>query len=61
MNLRKGSGKLYLDFNELKSGGFIKQIQKNLFTVRLRWPGRGKGHERQDAEGRRAGGKVREG
>ncbi len=38
-NLRKESRKLHLDFNELKSGGFIKQTQKNLFTVRLRCPG----------------------
>ncbi len=37
--LRKESRKLHLDFNELKSGGFIKQTQKNLFTVRLRCPG----------------------
>ena len=28
-----------VDFNELKSGGFIKQNQKDLFTVRLRVPG----------------------
>lgn len=28
-----------LDFNQLKSGGFIKQRQKDLFTVRLRCPG----------------------
>jgi dissimilatory sulfite reductase (desulfoviridin) alpha/beta subunit len=28
-----------LDFNTLKSGGFIKQTQENLFTVRLRCPG----------------------
>ncbi len=28
-----------IDFNELKSGGFIKQRQKDLFTVRLRCPG----------------------
>lgn len=28
-----------IDFNELKSGGFIKQNQKDLFTVRLRVPG----------------------
>ncbi|MBI4295897.1 MAG: 4Fe-4S binding protein [Chloroflexi bacterium] len=28
-----------LDFNVLKSGGFIKQTQENLFTVRLRCPG----------------------
>jgi dissimilatory sulfite reductase (desulfoviridin) alpha/beta subunit len=28
-----------IDFNDLKSGGFIKQRQKDLFTVRLRCPG----------------------
>ncbi len=28
-----------LDFNDLKTGGFIKQRQKDLFTVRLRCPG----------------------
>jgi dissimilatory sulfite reductase (desulfoviridin) alpha/beta subunit len=28
-----------IDFNDLKSGGFIKQRQKDLFTVRLRLPG----------------------
>ncbi len=28
-----------VDINELKSGGFIKQNQKDLFTVRLRVPG----------------------
>lgn len=28
-----------VDLNELKSGGFIKQNQKDLFTVRLRVPG----------------------
>jgi dissimilatory sulfite reductase (desulfoviridin) alpha/beta subunit len=28
-----------VDFNDLKSGGFIKQKQKDLFTVRLRCPG----------------------
>lgn len=37
--LRKEGRKLKLDFNELKSGGFIKQTQKDLFTVRLRCPG----------------------
>jgi anaerobic sulfite reductase subunit C len=30
-----------VDFTELKSGGFIKQRQRNLFTVRLRCPGGG--------------------
>ena len=28
-----------VDLNELKTGGFIKQNQKDLFTVRLRVPG----------------------
>lgn len=28
-----------MDFEALKSGGFIKQTQENLFTVRLRCPG----------------------
>ena len=28
------TGKQRVDFNELKSGGFIKQTQKDLFTVR---------------------------
>lgn len=28
-----------VDFNELKTGGFIKQRQKDLFAVRLRCPG----------------------
>ena len=37
--LKKESKKLQLDFNELKSGGYIKQTQKDLFTVRLRCPG----------------------
>lgn len=37
--LRKESRKLKLNFDELKSGGFIKQTQKDLFTVRLRCPG----------------------
>ena len=27
-----------IDLNELKSGGFIKQTQKDLFTVRLKCP-----------------------
>ena len=31
--------KTKLDYNTLKSGGFIKQTQENLFTVRLRCPG----------------------
>src|SRR3972149_11455736 len=37
--LKKEARKLKLDFDQLKSGGFIKQRQKNLFTVRLRCPG----------------------
>jgi|TARA_Y100000031_G_scaffold156102_1_gene209262 dissimilatory sulfite reductase (desulfoviridin) alpha/beta subunit len=28
-----------MNFGELKSGGFIKQTQENLFAVRLRCPG----------------------
>ncbi len=37
--LRQESKKVGLDFDKLKSGGFIKQTQKDLFTVRLRCPG----------------------
>ncbi len=37
--LKKEASKLKLDFNELKSGGFIKQTQRDLFVVRLRCPG----------------------
>lgn len=37
--LEDESGELGLNFDELKSGGFIKQTQKDLFTVRLRCPG----------------------
>lgn len=37
--LKKEARRLKLDFDQLKSGGFIKQTQKNLFTVRLRCPG----------------------
>ena len=37
-NLEKEARSLKLDFNLLKSGGFIKQTQKDLFTVRLRCP-----------------------
>lgn len=33
------TGAQKVDFNDLKSGGFIKQRQKDLFTVRLRCPG----------------------
>lgn len=36
--LRRESRQLKLDFDVLKSGGFIKQTQENLFTVRLRCP-----------------------
>jgi len=35
----EGVGHGKVDFNDLKSGGFIKQRQKDLFTVRLRCPG----------------------
>lgn len=37
--LDKEARQLNMDFEALKSGGFIKQTQKNLFTVRLRCPG----------------------
>ena len=37
MSENTNAGKI--DLNELKSGGFIKQNQKDLFTVRLRVPG----------------------
>ena len=37
--LKRESRRLKLDFDNLKSGGFIKQTQENLFTVRLRCPG----------------------
>ncbi len=37
-NLRRESRRLKMDFEVLKSGGFIKQTQENLFTVRLRCP-----------------------
>lgn len=37
--LKKEARRAKLNFEELKSGGFIKQIQKDLFTVRLRCPG----------------------
>ncbi len=36
--LGKESQRTKLNFNDLKSGGFIKQVQKDLFTVRLRCP-----------------------
>src|SRR3989304_2767301 len=35
----KESSQPKMNFEELKSGGFIKQTQENLFTVRLRCPG----------------------
>ena len=38
-NLRREARKLKMDFDVLKSGGFIKQTQEDLFTVRLRCPG----------------------
>ncbi len=34
-----GTTEKKIDFNDLKTGGFIKQRQKDLFTVRLRCPG----------------------
>jgi len=37
VNVEGHDGKV--DFNDLKTGGFIKQRQKDLFTVRLRCPG----------------------
>lgn len=37
--LRMEALRVKLNFDELKSGGFIKQTQKDLFTVRLRCPG----------------------
>ena len=37
--LKKEARRLKMDFAALKSGGFIKQTQGNLFTVRLRCPG----------------------
>lgn len=36
--LRKEARRTKLNFDDLKSGGFIKQTQKDLFTVRLRCP-----------------------
>ena len=38
-DLKKEARRVKLNFDELKSGGFIKQTQKDLFTVRLRCPG----------------------
>ncbi|OGO43436.1 MAG: sulfite reductase, partial [Chloroflexi bacterium RBG_16_58_8] len=38
-NQDKETGRPPMNFEELKSGGFIKQTQENLFTVRLRCPG----------------------
>jgi len=37
--LRQESRRLKMDFEKLKSGGIIKQTQRDLFTVRLRCPG----------------------
>ena len=37
--LKREAKRTQLDYNNLKSGGFIKQTQENLFTVRLRCPG----------------------
>ncbi len=37
--LKRESHRLKMDFEVLKSGGFIKQTQEDLFTVRLRCPG----------------------
>ncbi len=37
--LKREARRLKMDFEVLKSGGFIKQTQENLFTVRLRCPG----------------------
>lgn len=39
VELGKEARRLKLDFNQLKSGGLIKQTQKDLFTIRLRCPG----------------------
>lgn len=39
VEMRAEERKLGVNFNELKSGGFIKQTQKDRFTVRLRCPG----------------------
>ncbi len=39
VTLKKEAATLKLDFAALKSGGFVKQVQKDLFTVRLRCPG----------------------
>jgi len=37
--MEENTTKQRIDITELKSGGFIKQTQKDLFTVRLRVPG----------------------
>ena len=39
VKLKQEAHRLKMDFETLKSGGFIKQTQENLFTVRLRCPG----------------------
>ncbi len=36
---KREAHRLKMDFETLKSGGFIKQTQRDLFTVRLRCPG----------------------
>ncbi|MBI2850219.1 MAG: 4Fe-4S binding protein [Chloroflexi bacterium] len=38
-SLKREAKRLDMDFDVLKSGGFIKQTQEDLFTVRLRCPG----------------------
>ena len=37
--LKREARRTKMDFEALKSGGFIKQTQEKLFTVRLRCPG----------------------
>jgi len=37
--LNREARRVHINLDELKSGGFIKQTQKDLFTVRLRCPG----------------------
>ncbi len=39
VQVKVGGTEERVNFNDLKSGGFIKQRQKDLFTVRLRCPG----------------------
>lgn len=38
-DLKREARRAHVDLDELKSGGYIKQTQKDLFTVRLRCPG----------------------